>query len=104
MPSLPAGGNAHALFQYLLASSELPEATRRWPAWRQRLVPKIVLELSGRSLGSTLAASGAAAEAADGQGRAETACRAAEGRQQQMGKVRTGVRQTHQPDHRRVVA
>lgn len=48
----PAEANARTLFDYLTASSELPEATRRWPAWRQRVAPKIVLALSGRWLGA----------------------------------------------------
>lgn len=50
-PHSPADGNAQALFDFLTSSSEVPEATRRWPAWRQRLVPKIVLALSGRQVG-----------------------------------------------------
>jgi hypothetical protein len=40
------------LFDYLTSSSELPESTRRWPAWRHRLVPKIVLAVSDRWLGA----------------------------------------------------
>ena len=30
-----------------MCSSEMPEATRRWPAWRGRIVPKIVAALCG---------------------------------------------------------
>ncbi|KAL4448494.1 hypothetical protein ABPG75_005713 [Micractinium tetrahymenae] len=44
--------NAHALLDYLTGSEEVPESTRRWPAWRQRLAPRIVLALSGRWLGA----------------------------------------------------
>lgn len=56
----PADANAQALFDYLTTSADLPESTRRWPAWRQRLVPKIVLALSGRWLGPGAAQQGAA--------------------------------------------
>lgn len=56
--------NARALSAYLAGSEEVPESTRRWPAWRQRLVPKIVLAVSGRWLGS-----GAPPGAAEGAGK-----------------------------------
>lgn len=98
LPSLPADANAQALFRFLASSSELPETTRRWPAWRQRLVPRIVLALSGRHLGSAPAASGAAGEAADGRGAAEDASRAAaEGQQQaDCGGAATGGQEDEQ--------
>ncbi|PRW45124.1 hypothetical protein C2E21_6400 [Chlorella sorokiniana] len=60
--------NAQALFDFLTSSCEVPESTRQLPAWRQRLVPRIVLALSGRQLGSggeaAAAAKGAAVSAA----------------------------------------
>ncbi|KAL4438181.1 hypothetical protein ABPG77_010542 [Micractinium sp. CCAP 211/92] len=56
--------NALALLSYLTSSEELPESTRRWPAWRQRLAPKVVLALSGRWLGTGPAPQLAAAEGA----------------------------------------
>lgn len=47
-------GNSQVLFDYLTGSEEVLESTRRWPAWQQRLVPKIVLALTGRWLGTGL--------------------------------------------------
>jgi hypothetical protein len=38
--------NARVLQTWLLESEELPVATLRWPAWRMRLVPEIVKQLS----------------------------------------------------------
>lgn len=69
-----ADDNAQALSDYLTASSELPESTRRWPAWQQRLVPRIVAALSGRQVGS----GGGGLEAAHpAGGEAEEGCDAA---------------------------
>ncbi|KAL4857760.1 hypothetical protein ACK3TF_002179 [Chlorella vulgaris] len=47
-------GNSQVLFDYLTGSEEVLESARRWPAWQQRLVPKIVLALTGRWLGTGL--------------------------------------------------
>ena len=44
--------HASALLRYLTDSEEVPEATRRWPAWRQHVAPKVVLAISGRWLGA----------------------------------------------------
>jgi hypothetical protein len=51
---MAAEGNSQVLFDYLTGSEEVLESTRRWPAWQQRLVPKIVLALTGRWLGTGL--------------------------------------------------
>jgi hypothetical protein len=42
-----AAENAAALLRFLRDSEELPEATRRWPAWRARMVPTIMAALTG---------------------------------------------------------
>lgn len=72
VPALPPGAeeNACALLSFLTGSEEVPESTRRWPAWQQRLAPRIVLAVSGRWLGAgpapqLAAAAGAAAEGPD---------------------------------------
>ena len=52
IPPSPADANAQALLSFLMGSEEVPESTRRWPAWQQRIAPRIVLALSGRWLGS----------------------------------------------------
>ncbi len=46
-----AGGSeaaAAALAEFLANGAEVPEATRRWPAWRRKWVPRIVAALCGR--------------------------------------------------------
>lgn len=74
-PAPGAEGNAHALLAFLTGSEEVPDSTRRWPAWRHRLAPRIVLALAGRWLGagpapqlrSAVDAAAEAAEEADGE-------------------------------------
>lgn len=43
---LAAEAHQQKLREFLTCSSEMPEATRKWPAWRLRLVPKIVAALA----------------------------------------------------------
>lgn len=38
---------ARALLDFLLGSEEFPASTRRWPVWRQRLAPRLVVAVCG---------------------------------------------------------
>lgn len=40
--------NDAAMREYLLESEEIPGVTRKWPAWRARMVPNIMAALTGR--------------------------------------------------------
>lgn len=41
------GGGEDAVRAFLLESREMPTATLRWPAWRLKVVPDIMAQLSG---------------------------------------------------------
>lgn len=45
---IPPAAEAHQeqLREWLTDSPELPETTRKWPAWRKRLVPKVLAALA----------------------------------------------------------
>ena len=49
-------GNGKRLLDFLLESQEVPEATRKWGAWRGRIAPKIVHHFSSSSFTSTTSA------------------------------------------------
>jgi hypothetical protein len=46
------GDNARTLALFLLESPEMPDTTKRWGPWRNRIAPKVVETLSGREWNS----------------------------------------------------